>query len=232
MVGKKGFTLIELLIVVTILSVLAGAAVPYVQDYLEDSRIARARTDLDEIKGALQRYELTRGVPYNASDVASLTGPFLSRALTDPWGAPYVVNSGSSTVYTKGADGRLGGGDDVQTEFRARMAVTQVFWIDTNQDGVVNNGDSLNLKCTRPLSGALSTVVGTDFAITGTSLPTVFTVATTNYNRIASYGLTIAANGFTPGSDTITIKAAGGLKDQGGTGGQVAMIDALTISAR
>jgi len=42
MLMKKGFTLIELLIVITILAILAGAAVPYVQDYVEDARIAAA----------------------------------------------------------------------------------------------------------------------------------------------------------------------------------------------
>ncbi|MBI3037584.1 prepilin-type N-terminal cleavage/methylation domain-containing protein, partial [bacterium] len=31
---RKGFTLIELLIVVTIIAILAGAAIPYVQDYI------------------------------------------------------------------------------------------------------------------------------------------------------------------------------------------------------
>jgi len=49
---KSGFTLIELLIVVTIMSVLAGAAIPYVQDYLDDARFAKVKTDLDEIKNA------------------------------------------------------------------------------------------------------------------------------------------------------------------------------------
>ncbi|HNV71560.1 MAG TPA: prepilin-type N-terminal cleavage/methylation domain-containing protein, partial [Candidatus Ozemobacteraceae bacterium] len=64
MLGRKGVTLIELLIVVTILSILAGAAIPYVQDYVEDSRIGRARADIDEIRNALARYEVERGQAY------------------------------------------------------------------------------------------------------------------------------------------------------------------------
>ena len=58
---KKGFTLIELLIVITIMAILAGAAVPYVQDYVEDARIAKAREDLGELRNAIMRYEVERG---------------------------------------------------------------------------------------------------------------------------------------------------------------------------
>ena len=45
---KRGFTLIELLVVITILAVLAGAAMPYVQSYVEEARLAKAKTKLFE----------------------------------------------------------------------------------------------------------------------------------------------------------------------------------------
>lgn len=58
---KRGFTLIELLVVITILAVLAGAALPYVQSYVAESRVAKARTDLEEIARALTVYETREG---------------------------------------------------------------------------------------------------------------------------------------------------------------------------
>lgn len=229
MVAKKGFTLIELLIVVTILSVLAGAAVPYVQDYLEDSRIARCKTDLEEIKNALQRYELTRGISYAGGDIASLVGPFLSRSLVDPWGAPYAISTAASTVFSKGPNGTTGGGDDVSEAFRPRFAVSQALWVDVNQDGIVNVGDAINLKCTRPIQ-TISNIAGTDFDLTGVAIPTTYALNTIcQGSRIASYTITAMPtnNGFTPGSDTVLIDV--GLKDYNNLS---PIGDKLTVVAR
>ncbi|HNW35800.1 MAG TPA: prepilin-type N-terminal cleavage/methylation domain-containing protein, partial [Candidatus Ozemobacteraceae bacterium] len=55
--GKTGFTLIELLVVIAIIAILAGAALPYVQAYVEESRISKAKGDLEEVGKALAIYE-------------------------------------------------------------------------------------------------------------------------------------------------------------------------------
>ena len=47
---KKGFTLIELLIVIMIIAILTGVAMPYVQNYLDDARLSTAKSDLNEIR--------------------------------------------------------------------------------------------------------------------------------------------------------------------------------------
>jgi len=98
---KRGFTLIELLVVITILAVLAGAALPYVQSYVEESRLAKAKTDLEEIARAIMVYE-TREGDYNASDVLLLTGRYLNKSPIDPWGKAYAVSTESGTVYSSG----------------------------------------------------------------------------------------------------------------------------------
>ena len=52
--NSREFTLIELLVVITILAILAGAAVPYVQNNLDDARISTAKSDLNEIRNATE----------------------------------------------------------------------------------------------------------------------------------------------------------------------------------
>lgn len=228
---KRGFTLIELLIVVTILSILAGGAIPYVQDYLDQSRLSRAKTDLDEIKGALQRYELTRGVPFTQPGIASLVGPFLSRTLIDPWGAPYQISSTSSTVFTRGPDGKDGGGDDYSMDYRPRMAVSMVTWVDVNQNAAVDAGDSLNLKMTRPadMTGNPNIAYGTDFSMSCGGSGNYGSASYILNGYVASYALTTTLANFSVGSDTLTILTGTTLKDPAAN---KPLLDTLKIQAR
>ena len=96
MSDKSGFTLIELLTVVAILAILVGAALPYVQNYIQETRISKAKSDLDEISKALMVYE-TRENSYNDNTVKVLVGRYLNNSPIDPWGVPYVV--ATDTVF-------------------------------------------------------------------------------------------------------------------------------------
>jgi prepilin-type N-terminal cleavage/methylation domain-containing protein len=88
---RKGFTLIELLIVITIIAILAGAAVPYVQDYIEDARLSKARADLGELRNAIIRWETENGRSFGfASDG---TTPLDADAFQDQLVGPYLQQS-------------------------------------------------------------------------------------------------------------------------------------------
>jgi len=161
---KKGFTLIELLVVITILAVLAGAALPYVQSYVEESRIAKAKTDLEEVARALAVYE-TREGEYTKNTVEDLTGRYLNKAPIDPWGKAYVVDANAGTVYSSGPD-RLSAVaadkyDDIVVPYQPPLALVSVKWVDKNQSGAVdyqNVSDELHLAFSRKFN---STVTGT-----------------------------------------------------------------------
>ncbi len=215
---RQGFTLIELLIVVTIIAILAGAAIPYVQDYVDESRRARVKNDLDEIRNALALYELRRGVDYPTDNIASLIGPFLSKALVDPWGAAYYVNLASSTIISYGPDGKPDSGDEIMTDFRPRMAVSKIIWRDTNKDGLVTVGvDSVLFYMTRTLSAGAANTGLTCTA--GGAIGTPYTLALNG--RVASFPV---AGLFVAGSDTVTLGSTNLLLDKS--------LDANTNAAR
>ncbi len=151
---RKGFTLIELLVVITILAVLAGAALPYVQNYVEESRIAKAKTDLEEVARALAVYE-TREGEYEKATVADLTGRYLNKAPIDPWGKPYEVATNSGLVLSGGPD-RLASTteDNIQVPYQPPLALVAAKWVDRNQSGAVdlqNVNDQLQLFFSRKL---------------------------------------------------------------------------------
>lgn len=166
---RKGFTLIELLVVITILAILAGAALPFVQNYVAESRIAKAKSDLDEISRALVIYESREG-DYNKSTVEDLTGRYLDRSPIDPWGVPYTVATLSGIVYSFGPDRKDYDPadpatdqykyDNIEVSYIPPLALVSVKWVDKNKSGAVdtqNVADELHLTFSRKLGEANGT---------------------------------------------------------------------------
>ncbi len=232
---RKGFTLIELLIVITIIAILAGAAIPYVQDYVEDARIARAKSDMDEIRTALMRFELDRGIPYNATTTADLVGPYLDKAPIDPWGVPYRISATSSIVMSYGpnrdtdyddlstAPGVAGSsGDDVARDFRPPASLSKAYWIDVDKSGSITVNDKIKVRFTRPvLETHINSMDNTEwfFGVAGAA-PAALGGATITTAAVSPDGstltakeadLTITALGagtFIPGRDTLSYASA------------------------
>ncbi len=161
---RKGFTLIELLVVITIIAILAGAALPYVQNYVSESRIAKAKSDLDEISRALVIYESREG-DYNKATVEDLTGRYLDRSPIDPWGVPYVVATQSGIVYSLGPDRKdvdpadptteQYAYDNIEVSYVPPLALVSVKWVDKNKSGAVdtqNVADEIHLTFSRKLA--------------------------------------------------------------------------------
>jgi len=151
---KRAFTLVELLIVIVIIAILAGGVLPYFRQYIEESKITRAKQDLDEVKNALIRYENDQRRLYSKGDTSDLTGSYLMTAKPDPWGAPYVVDSDRSLCYSLGPDGVNNTQDEVRVYFRPPLAITRVTWEDTNKSMRVDTGDKLVLRFPRPIDPA------------------------------------------------------------------------------
>jgi len=158
---RRGFTLIELLVVITILAILAGAALPYVQNYVAESRLAKAKTDLEEIARALAIYE-TREGEYTKGTVSDLTGRYLNKSPIDPWGSEYIVSSINGVVYSKGPDRKDSTTDDkydnINVPYQPPLALVSAKWVDKNQSGAVdvqNVSDELHLTFSRKLNGSV-----------------------------------------------------------------------------
>lgn len=109
---REGFTLLELLVVVGILATLVALALPYYQDYINQSRITAAQTDLTSFSKALALYEQTEKT-YTATNFLPLIGKYIQDFRTytgqtnpkDPWGSDYIINVQSGAVICCGLNG-------------------------------------------------------------------------------------------------------------------------------
>lgn len=232
---KRGFTLIELLVVITILAILAGAALPYIQAYVEESRVAKAKADLEEIARALAVYE-TREGDYPTDDVSQLTGRYLNKAPIDPWGKQYVVATISGTVYSGGPDRDPSKEDDnIVVPYQPPIALVQVKWLDRNNSGAVdaqNTPDQIQMVFSRMLLN--DTAFFSDVLQSEARLNAFFQLSShANFcDQFASSTAKVLDNGkvlvlevrtttvppatyFTAGSDTIQLKDGHGNTDGG-----------------
>lgn len=96
---QRGFTLIEAMMMVAVLGVLVGIALPLYQAHRDRVRSRMAAQEVSAMAGVIQRFELDRRVLLASLDQIGLA------AKLDPWGRPYVY-------YNVEANGRGGARKD------------------------------------------------------------------------------------------------------------------------
>lgn len=134
--GKSGFTLLELLVVVGILAALVALALPFYQDYVNQSKLTAAEADLQTFKKALAMYDQLEPAMFNDSDFLSLIGKYLQDYRTfptqtqplDPWANDYQVLPAPGVIWSFGPNGvddsagtaanRVPAGDDIMVTWK------------------------------------------------------------------------------------------------------------------
>lgn len=111
--GKKsGFTLIEILLVVTIIGVLLGIALPKITGRGKEAKMMAAGADINSLSMGITEYEMKNGkFPSSLDELISKEngGPYLNKLKVplDPWGnsyqyqAPGANNTHSFDLYTE-----------------------------------------------------------------------------------------------------------------------------------
>ena len=119
MTTRKGFTILELLIVIMVISILIGIALPRFRGIQQEAQIAQAKGELRTLQTAIESYYIHNSNAYPATGSAALetalaaaTPSILTAVPTDPFnpGNDYVyVNGGTNNrfyiVYSVGVGG-------------------------------------------------------------------------------------------------------------------------------
>lgn len=102
--SKKGFTIIELLIVIAVIAILVGIALPRFKGMRDEGNITRAKGELRTLQTAVESYRIHTGAyPAAAGFEATLiaaTPQIISATMNDPFAAatPYVLVLSSGTT--------------------------------------------------------------------------------------------------------------------------------------
>jgi general secretion pathway protein G len=116
---QKGFTLVELMIVIIILAVLTGIAIPSYLALRNRARIQATRAEMANIGNALEMYAADEDTyPAAATWAADIVaGGYMDPVPTvDAWtnGYVYVLNAATDyTLTSLGPDGAAASGDEI-----------------------------------------------------------------------------------------------------------------------
>ncbi len=112
---RSAFTLLEVLVVVAILVILAGTAVVFIPQYLEDSKVSKAQLECKAWEDAVNKYYMQNGAngfPSSLQDQNVMQNIQDGQTkIKDPWGNMYQleIDTDPTTqlqtplVYTKHA---------------------------------------------------------------------------------------------------------------------------------
>jgi general secretion pathway protein G len=105
--SRTGFTLVEMLVVVAIIVILAGVAVPITLGVLDEARKDTARTNIAHIVQAINTYRIKNQDNFPSSLEELAVDPRVglkADQLLDPWGKEFQFSPTSSHGSSDGFD--------------------------------------------------------------------------------------------------------------------------------
>jgi len=135
---KKGFTLLELLMVIMVIAILIGIALPRFQGMVEEGNIAKAKGELRTLQTAVESYYMHNNNAYPAttstaleSALSTASPSIIDHVPTDPFSTSdyvYVMGGTGSKYYIIYSVGPAGNG---------RASITGDEVVETNGDSCI-----------------------------------------------------------------------------------------------
>ncbi len=212
--NKRAFSLIELLIVVTIIAVLVGVALPYYQDYVKQSRLSKAKHELDIIREALIKHDTMSEKHFQSEDLRLLLGNYLQDLPRDPWGRDYEVSWLKGQVKSHGPD-YSSERDDLIVDYKPPLTLQRATWVDLDNNRQISRRDIMRLEFSRyivasdtNLTFAVSSETASDLLFSSEVDVSSFLIASFPASApeiLIYFTETASTTAFYPGSSTVRI---------------------------
>ena len=104
-----------MLVVITIIALFSAVAYQRLTPALDQGRVTAAKTQIEQIASAAQRFNLENGRFPNEEEGLQALSKYLTKEIgLDPWGNPYVYrfpgeHGPEPDIFSYGADGEPGG---------------------------------------------------------------------------------------------------------------------------
>jgi general secretion pathway protein G len=122
---ERGFTLVEMMVVIVIIGLLVGVAVPVIMSRLKKAEATKAKFDCKQIYNSVVEFRADQGkMPASLEDLVKKPAEankewrkYLEDLPKDPWGNDYKMTKKDDAVIivSYGEDGVEGGGDDISS---------------------------------------------------------------------------------------------------------------------
>lgn len=93
--GKKAFSLVEMVIAISIIGILTIFTLMYYMGTIEDTKVAKTKIMLEQIKDACRRFYAENG--FYPTEIRHLYPKYLTRIPMTPWNTPFQINFGEVT---------------------------------------------------------------------------------------------------------------------------------------
>ena len=160
---RDGFAFIELMLVLLIISSLLIFAVEEYKRHIAETRITRARADMEELAKAVRLYNIKEPKFFDARTFSpSALGAFIGTYLEkepprDPWGNFYFHSDGMGVIFSCGPDGKpqatllATDSDDIVVSYLPYgFFITRAEYVDANVNNLVDFDDHVIVSFSRP----------------------------------------------------------------------------------
>ncbi|MBF0522716.1 MAG: type II secretion system protein GspG [Candidatus Omnitrophica bacterium] len=135
--NKKGFTILEIIVVVSVIAILLGVALPRLKGMQEEAKITQVKSELKTLQAAVEAYKIHQGSYPNVDNPPDWETSYLITA------TPKIIDSELLDPFTQGAEYRYVNHGNYYVIWSVGAGDGSSTLLFSNDGAVTNAGDNI-----------------------------------------------------------------------------------------